>query len=324
MAVNGIEIEVGQMWATRANRRVKIKGKNPVNQTYIWETGSGVYTDKGLLLTGRETRDDLVRILVHGPSAVTPGPVEFIPKTAWVDVPPLLGSYGVHAQLTEPLHLDVVKQSPEVDPRFAAATYGHDLKVDPQEEKRIAHAFGGVMAGVGDINSSTKGSGARFNTGKPPYELLPLRLMVELYRAAIFDPDEAQKRAMTALSFLADFQERGHSDSLLKAMLAMGPGAWADCANVFGYGQRKYLAWNWAKGMAWSIPIACAARHLEAIILGEANDPESGLPHRGHAMCNAVMLATYERTFPEGDDRAAAGLLAPIPAAPEGGIKEVR
>jgi hypothetical protein len=55
--------------------------------------------------------------------------------------------------------------------------------------------------------------------------------------------------------------------------------------------------------MAWSIPIACIARHLDKMRLGQVNDDESGLPHRGHILCNLVMLLTYQKNFLEGDDR---------------------
>ena len=55
--------------------------------------------------------------------------------------------------------------------------------------------------------------------------------------------------------------------------------------------------------MAWSVPLACAARHLRAIIRGEHLDPESHESHRGHVFCNIVMLMTYTRTYVEGDDR---------------------
>lgn len=76
-----------------------------------------------------------------------------------------------------------------------------------------------------------------------------------------------------------------------------------DEARVWEYGKRKYAAWNWAKGMAWSIPLACCLRHLLAWQRGEENDPESNLPHLAHAMCNLRMLTLYSRTFKEGDDR---------------------
>lgn len=107
---------------------------------------------------------------------------------------------------------------------------------------------------IGDVNSSAKGSGARFNGGKPDYSLIPLwTLQGEAY--------------------------------------------------VWMYGKKKYAAWNWTKGMPWSVPFACAMRHLSAWQLGEEVDPESGLPHIDHAMCNLRMLKLYSKVYPEGDDR---------------------
>lgn len=76
-----------------------------------------------------------------------------------------------------------------------------------------------------------------------------------------------------------------------------------DEARVWMYGEAKYKRFNWMKGMAWSIPLACALRHLAAWQNGEDIDPESGQPHLAHAMCNLRMLTLYSRTYPEGDDR---------------------
>jgi hypothetical protein len=76
-----------------------------------------------------------------------------------------------------------------------------------------------------------------------------------------------------------------------------------DEARVWMYGKQKYAAWNWAKGMPWSIPIACLMRHMAAWQRGEELDSESGLPHLAHAMCNLRMLMLYAKTYPEGDDR---------------------
>lgn len=157
--------------------------------------------------------------------------------------------------------------------------------------------------GIGDVNSNTKGSGARYNVGKPALELIPLRLLA----SALADPATAwlpeQLAALNALDDLGRFQIDRSRGALIDATRKIGAHAWVDCARVFDYGRRKYAAWNWAKGMPWSVPLACAARHLERVIVyGEADDSESGLPHRGHVLCNVVMLLHYLTAYPEGDD----------------------
>lgn len=108
--------------------------------------------------------------------------------------------------------------------------------------------------GIGDVTSSARGSGARYNGGKPDLSLIPLCTL-------------------------------------------------EDEAKVWMYGEAKYARFNWMKGMNWSIPLACALRHLAAWQSGEDLDPESGLPHLAHVMCNVRMLTLYAHTFPEGDDR---------------------
>lgn len=114
--------------------------------------------------------------------------------------------------------------------------------------------------GIGDVNSDAKGSGARYNGGKPDFSLIPLSTL-------------------------------------------------EDEARVWMYGKQKYAAWNWAKGMAWSVPLACALRHLAAWQRGEDVDPESGLPHLAHVMCNIRMLTLYTKTYPDGDDRPPSELM---------------
>ena len=76
-----------------------------------------------------------------------------------------------------------------------------------------------------------------------------------------------------------------------------------DETRVWMYGERKYKRWNWMKGMAWSVPLACILRHLAAWQRGEDLDPESGLPHLAHVSCNVRMLSLYAKTYVEGDDR---------------------
>ena len=74
-------------------------------------------------------------------------------------------------------------------------------------------------------------------------------------------------------------------------------------AKVWTVGAAKYEPRNWEKGMPYTEVIASAMRHLEAIRLGEDIDPEDGLLHAAHLMCNAAMLAEFHYTHPEFDDR---------------------
>lgn len=75
---------------------------------------------------------------------------------------------------------------------------------------------------------------------------------------------------------------------------------------VLERGSEKYSAWNWAKGMPWSTPYACAMRHLAAWYKGETNDAETGENHIDHAICNLLMLKHFAEAYPNEDDRPSA------------------
>lgn len=159
---------------------------------------------------------------------------------------------------------------------------------------------------VGDLDSDEKGSGARANAGKPDLSMIPLRIIAD----SMADWDQPSRDARNALRHLGRFQETHDPAYLYRALDHMLPDRWADCAKVFTYGITKYKAWNWAKGMPWSVPLACAARHIAfGILQGETHDAESGETHRGHVFCNIVMLLTYTNTFKEGNDLPPVGLL---------------
>ena len=155
---------------------------------------------------------------------------------------------------------------------------------------------------VGDINSNAAGSGARYNDGKPDLALIPLELIashVRLYPNAISAPD-----LVGALDALGKWQFRRDVDvAMLHLALHRSGATWEQIARVFEYGRAKYAAWNWAKGMAWTVPMASATRHLLAALHGEENDAESGLPHVGHFGCNMIMLLHYASYYHAGDDR---------------------
>jgi hypothetical protein len=158
------------------------------------------------------------------------------------------------------------------------------------------------LEGIGDVNSTAKGSGARYNTGKVPLDLIPLTLVARSFGYG--DDTVDTTPAIRALHWLGRWQEDGDVEHLYRALRELGlEGGWAECARVFDYGKRKYAEWNWAKGMQWTVPMACAARHLMSMIRGVEKDEESGETHRGHVFCNIVMLLTYHVVYPEGDDR---------------------
>ncbi|MDN7490563.1 DUF5664 domain-containing protein [Burkholderia sp. AU45274] len=154
---------------------------------------------------------------------------------------------------------------------------------------------------IGDVNSNERGSGARYNDGKPPLDLIPLRVIAD-HCISHGHSDEKSIALETALQNLASFQESGNDAYLHQAIGWVGA-AWDECADVMGYGTKKYVAWNWIKGMPWSVPLGCAARHLLfGMMAGEKIDPESGKTHRGHFICNLMMLITFCKTYPEGND----------------------
>lgn len=167
-----------------------------------------------------------------------------------------------------------------------------------------------AAGGIGDINSTAKGSGARYNAGKPALDLVPLWMLADYYALAAESVEP--NNAVHCLRALGRFQAREGDQYLADALLELG-NYWDECAKVFDFGRRKYKSWNWAKGMPWSVPIGCAARHLKAILEGKPDDEDSGLPHAGHVYCNLVMLLQYTKTYREGDDRPPQGLLTLLP-----------
>ena len=153
---------------------------------------------------------------------------------------------------------------------------------------------------VGDVTSKEAGSGARYNDDKPPMHQVPVRYWSELWALQIGAGGLAPIGLNIAISALQRFQE-GEDHAIRRTLCDRS--ALLSAMAVFQYGQEKYALYNWTKGMQWSIPTACAMRHIQAIVEGEKMDPESGLPHIGHVWCNLIMLDWFVDHYPEGDDR---------------------
>lgn len=76
-----------------------------------------------------------------------------------------------------------------------------------------------------------------------------------------------------------------------------------DLVKVLEFGAKKYDENNWKKGLKTTEIVESLIRHISAYLRGEDNDPESGLPHSGHIMCNAMFLSYMHKFKPSFDTR---------------------
>lgn len=74
-------------------------------------------------------------------------------------------------------------------------------------------------------------------------------------------------------------------------------------ARVWEFGAKKYARDDWKGGMPHTEIADCALRHLHAWLDGEDLDPESGLHHVWHVLCNVAMLVWMVAKRPDLDDR---------------------
>ena len=82
----------------------------------------------------------------------------------------------------------------------------------------------------------------------------------------------------------------------------LDPAALEGLAKVLDFGAKKYAAHNWRGGLSWTRLIAAMLRHAFAIMRGELNDPESGLPHIDHVGCCWMFLSNMMKTRPDLND----------------------
>jgi hypothetical protein len=74
-------------------------------------------------------------------------------------------------------------------------------------------------------------------------------------------------------------------------------------ARVYTHGAMKYGDNNWRKGLAWSRLIGATLRHIYQWMMGEDNDPETGINHLAHASVSLDFLLEYAVTMKNMDDR---------------------
>lgn len=76
---------------------------------------------------------------------------------------------------------------------------------------------------------------------------------------------------------------------------------------VLTFGARKYNAYNWSQGIAWSRLYAATLRHLFAFWGGEDIDKDSGQHHLACAMCEIAFLLEHSEHKLGVDDRPTYG-----------------
>lgn len=83
-------------------------------------------------------------------------------------------------------------------------------------------------------------------------------------------------------------------------------------AAVMTKGKKKYSAHNWRGGFDWSRPLAACLRHVFTYLAGETHDPETGISHLAHAVCELMFVLEFEETRPDLDDRYKTVIPSPI------------
>ena len=76
-----------------------------------------------------------------------------------------------------------------------------------------------------------------------------------------------------------------------------------DMVDVLDFGAKKYSDNNWKKGLKTTEIFESIMRHLTAYMRGEDLDSESGLPHTGHILCNAMFLSYMQKYKQDFDSR---------------------
>lgn len=89
-------------------------------------------------------------------------------------------------------------------------------------------------------------------------------------------------------------QVRGDKFNSGKPRMSLIPGvAMRAVAMVYNYGEKKYAAWNWSKGLTFSELIDATERHISYFKDGENLDRESNLHHLAHAVFGLLCILYF-------------------------------
>lgn len=68
-----------------------------------------------------------------------------------------------------------------------------------------------------------------------------------------------------------------------------------EVVEVLTYGATKYTPNNWRNAGDTLRFLAAAMRHISAYAMGQKRDPETGIHHLAHAICNLMFIVEWEK-----------------------------
>lgn len=200
------------------------------------------------------------------------------------------------------------------------ATSERERTYEDLVEAAGAYKKGDMTKAVAIVDEVTRATGIpaeggderRKDAGKVPLHLVPWDT-IQCFETGLVDnlPDYELKEGCgqydltlqpcDALDNLVEFFQNGAE---LRAP-ALTSDEVIGVARVLEFGAKKYSARGWEKGIEYSRTFSSGMRHLLALGNGQENDPETGLPHWHHALCNYLFLVRFSHTpgFEKFDDR---------------------
>lgn len=156
--------------------------------------------------------------------------------------------------------------------------------------------------------------GTRFNEGKLKWSLFPFSVFGNWWAETLKCEDEylAKRHIETILTNVLEFQE--NPLELLIATMSLHVKEKKPCKfnislpldgciRVLMFGEQKYDAHNWKKGLKVTEILDSYARHFKTYLEGQELDEESKLPHLDHMICNAMFATWMVQNKPKFDDR---------------------
>lgn len=129
----------------------------------------------------------------------------------------------------------------------------------------------------GDRTEFASGAVRDMREGKGRCDLMPLRVIAKCWRF-FGEGDELDEADAMVFSYIADFQDTGNTEFLLKALnYFQGFNSWQsmflEVAKHFEEGAKKYGENNWQKGIPVHCYIDSAVRHYLKWLRGDKDEP---------------------------------------------------